>query len=113
MSCVAFPRFIMGTSNSVMLPILQQAQTSKYFNVASFTFLIYDWFLTIDSELAFIWNQRWNLGTLLYVLTRYSAFADMGIFLYSAVGYSIPPSVCDIVIDVSTWMFFFGISIAR
>ncbi|KAF8892293.1 hypothetical protein BD779DRAFT_1512102, partial [Infundibulicybe gibba] len=96
-----------------MLPLLQQAQTSTYFNVASFALLIHDWFLTIDSELAFVWSPGRNLGTVLYFLTRYPAFIDTAVFLYSALGYSIPSPVCDIVVDVSTWMFLFGIAIAE
>ncbi|KAF8873945.1 hypothetical protein BD779DRAFT_1568372, partial [Infundibulicybe gibba] len=74
---------------------------------------VYDWFLTIDSELAFIWDPKWNLGTLLYFLTRYPTFIDTAVLLYSAAGYSIPPPVCNIVIVVSYWMFLFGISVAE
>ncbi|KAF8892288.1 hypothetical protein BD779DRAFT_105388 [Infundibulicybe gibba] len=103
----------MSTSNSAMVVLLQQTQTSTYFNVASFAVLIHDWFLTVDSELTFVWGPRWNLGTLLYFLTRYTAFVDTPIFLYSAVGYSIPPPVCDSIVNVSTWMFLFGISVAE
>ncbi|KAF8892302.1 hypothetical protein BD779DRAFT_106400 [Infundibulicybe gibba] len=81
--------------------------------VASIVVLIHDWFLTIDSELTFIWNVRWNLGTLLYFFTRYPAFVDTGVYLYSAIGYSISPPVCDLVMAVSCWMFLFGIGVSE
>ncbi|KAF8873952.1 hypothetical protein BD779DRAFT_1568403 [Infundibulicybe gibba] len=74
---------------------------------------IYDWFLTIDSELTFIWNPKWNLGTLLYFFTRYPTFIDTAVMLYSAAGYSIPPPVCNLAIAVSYWMFLFGIVVAE
>ncbi|KAF8873954.1 hypothetical protein BD779DRAFT_280047 [Infundibulicybe gibba] len=103
----------MSASSGAALRFLQQARTPAYFSVTSVSVLIYDWFLTIDSELAFIWNPKWNLGTLLYFLTRYPTFIDTAVFLYSAVGYSIPPPVCNLVIGVSYWMFLFGILVAE
>ncbi|KAF8867561.1 hypothetical protein BD779DRAFT_136891 [Infundibulicybe gibba] len=103
----------MGTPNSATPLFLQQAQTAVHFDVASVAVSVYDWFLTIDSELAFIWDPKWNLGTLLYFLTRYPTFIDTAVLLYSAAGYSIPPPVCNIVIVVSYWMFLFGISVAE
>ncbi|KAF8873948.1 hypothetical protein BD779DRAFT_1568386, partial [Infundibulicybe gibba] len=91
--------------------------------VASVAVLIYDWFLTIDSELAFIWDPKWNLGTLLYFLTRYPAFIDTAVYLYSksdsmncsrrhashlqgVTGYSIPSPVCNLVVAMSACRLF-------
>ncbi|KAF8882878.1 hypothetical protein BD779DRAFT_1541983 [Infundibulicybe gibba] len=93
--------------------LLQQAQTTTYFNVASIVVLVHDWFLTIDSELAFIWNAKWNLGTFLYILTRYPAFIDTAVYLYGAIGHAIPVPVCGLVMAVSGWMFLFGFGISE
>ncbi|KAF8892300.1 hypothetical protein BD779DRAFT_106140 [Infundibulicybe gibba] len=100
----------MSTSNSLAgLLALQDGQAAKYYysNVSSAIVLIYDWLLTIDSELAFVWNPRWNLGTLLYLLTRYSAFINAAVYLYGTVGYSIPPSVCGVFVSMSAWVLLF------
>ncbi|KAF8869076.1 hypothetical protein BD779DRAFT_796373 [Infundibulicybe gibba] len=79
--------------------------------VASIVVLIHDWFLTIDSELTFVWNVRWNLGTLLYFFTRYPPLSTQG--FTCAIGYSISPPVCDLVMAVSCWMFLFGIGVSE
>ncbi|KAF8890982.1 hypothetical protein BD779DRAFT_221734 [Infundibulicybe gibba] len=100
-------------------PSLQQEQTLDifgYFSVVSVVILIHDWFLTIESELAFIWNPKWNLGTLLYFLTRYPAFVDTAILFYNGVtGYHsmLPPPVSALLWDVSDWMILFGIAVAE
>ncbi|KAF8892297.1 hypothetical protein BD779DRAFT_105858 [Infundibulicybe gibba] len=92
---------------------LQQAQIVTYFNVASVVVLVHDWFLTIDSEFAFVWSQKWNLGTILYFFTRYPAFVDTAVHLYGATGYSMPVSVCNLVMSVSSWMFLFGVGFSE
>ncbi|KAF8890983.1 hypothetical protein BD779DRAFT_221787 [Infundibulicybe gibba] len=97
-------------------PSLQTLEVLGYFNAVSIVILIHDWFLTIEYELAFIWNPKWNLGTLLYLLTRYPAFVDTAILFYSGVaGYFgiLSPPVRALLWDVSTWMTLFGIGVAE
>ncbi|KAF8869981.1 hypothetical protein BD779DRAFT_1792266 [Infundibulicybe gibba] len=97
-------------------PSLQTLEALGYFNAVSIVILIHDWFLTIEYELAFIWNPKWNLGTLLYLLTRYPAFVDTAILFYGGVvGYFgiLSPPVHALLWDVSTWMTLFGIAVAE
>ncbi|KAF8885605.1 hypothetical protein BD779DRAFT_1532698 [Infundibulicybe gibba] len=86
---------LMVVFNNTTLLLAQQAQFAA----------VYDWFLTIDSE--------WNIGTLLYAFTRYPAFADTAISLYSVAAHSIPIPVCHLLLNVFPWMFLFGVVISE
>ncbi|KAF8868496.1 hypothetical protein BD779DRAFT_1635113 [Infundibulicybe gibba] len=83
--------------------------------LAAYLVQIYDWFLTVESELAFIWSPKWNLGTLLYFLTRYPAFVDTAILFYISTGYynTLSPPVRPLLWGVSGWVFLLGIVVAE
>ncbi|KAG2055742.1 hypothetical protein BDR06DRAFT_953564, partial [Suillus hirtellus] len=49
-------------------------QTAKYCNVASLGVLIFDYFLTLEPEIRWTWNRRWNVARVLFVISRYMAF---------------------------------------
>ncbi|KAF8890978.1 hypothetical protein BD779DRAFT_221592 [Infundibulicybe gibba] len=84
--------------------------------VVSVVVLIHDWFLTIESEFTFIWNPKWNLGTLLYFFARYPAFVDTAIFFYGGVPRyynTLSPPVRALLSDVTDSMILFGIGVAE
>ncbi|KLO13135.1 hypothetical protein SCHPADRAFT_940609 [Schizopora paradoxa] len=54
----------------------------KYVNLASATLLTYDTIINIEEEVNFIWRNHWNLGTWLYLATRYLAFVDTSTMLF-------------------------------
>ncbi|KAG1786795.1 uncharacterized protein HD556DRAFT_1016122 [Suillus plorans] len=60
-------------------------QTSKYFNVAGLGVLIFDYFLTLEPEIRWTWNRRWNITRILFVISRYMAFAAAGMTSYAAI----------------------------
>ena len=37
---------------------------------------VYDYVLTIESEVKLVWYAQWNLTKLLFLVSRYSAFVD-------------------------------------
>jgi len=37
---------------------------------------VYDWLLTLPREVKYIWRARWNWSKALYLLTRYTPFAN-------------------------------------
>ncbi|KAG2055741.1 hypothetical protein BDR06DRAFT_311641 [Suillus hirtellus] len=49
-------------------------QTAKYCNVAGLGILIFDYFLTLEPEIRWTWNRRWNITRILFVVSRYMAF---------------------------------------
>lgn len=60
-------------------------QTSKYCNVAGLGVLIFDYFLTLEPEVRWTWNRRWNVIRVLFVISRYMAFAAAGMTAYAAI----------------------------
>ncbi|KAJ7235113.1 hypothetical protein B0H12DRAFT_1238888 [Mycena haematopus] len=45
--------------------------------------LLYDWLLTLQSEIEYIWMQRMSFGKVLYFLNRYLVIIDLVILLNS------------------------------
>jgi hypothetical protein len=43
---------------------------------------VFDWLLTFDTEVKHVWNVPWNLGRILYLVTRYLVFVDASLLLY-------------------------------
>ncbi|KAF9265644.1 hypothetical protein L218DRAFT_957243 [Marasmius fiardii PR-910] len=62
---------------------------------AGLVVLIYDYFLTLGSEISFAWTRGpWNLGKVLFFLVRYPAFVSAGLRFHSNTSRSIPLSSC-------------------
>ncbi|KAG0691822.1 hypothetical protein DFH29DRAFT_935253 [Suillus ampliporus] len=60
-------------------------QTAKYCNVAGLGVLIFDYFLTLEPEVRWTWNKRWNVSRVIFVISRYMPFAAAGMTSYAAV----------------------------
>ncbi|KAG1735116.1 uncharacterized protein EDB91DRAFT_1250644 [Suillus paluster] len=60
-------------------------QTAKYCNVAGLGVLIFDYFLTLEPEVRWTWNRRWDVGRIVFVLARYMPFAAAGMTSYAAI----------------------------
>ncbi|KAG0700710.1 hypothetical protein DFH29DRAFT_607117 [Suillus ampliporus] len=60
-------------------------QTAKYCNVAGLGLLIFDYFLTLESEVRWTWSRRWNVSRVIFVLARYTPFAAAGMTAYAAI----------------------------
>ncbi|OJA17249.1 hypothetical protein AZE42_12567, partial [Rhizopogon vesiculosus] len=41
------------------------------FTTAGHTFLVYDYFLTLDDEISYIWNSPWTVVKVLFLVNRY------------------------------------------
>ncbi|KAG1807678.1 uncharacterized protein BJ212DRAFT_1303387 [Suillus subaureus] len=57
-------------------------QTAKYCNVGGLGVLIFDYFLTLEPEVQWTWNTRWNVSRVLFVISRYMAFVAAGMTSY-------------------------------
>ncbi|KAF8633160.1 hypothetical protein AX17_004661 [Amanita inopinata Kibby_2008] len=52
-----------------------------YADAASITVLFFDYFLTLDLEVAFIWGSKWSFIKLLYLIVRYMPMTTLSIVL--------------------------------
>ncbi|KAF8582157.1 hypothetical protein K439DRAFT_169662 [Ramaria rubella] len=57
-------------------------QVGSFCDLASIAVLTYDYFLTLDLEINLIWGTPWNIGKVLYFLTKYSVFIESGLLLF-------------------------------
>ncbi|KAI9464664.1 hypothetical protein HD554DRAFT_1243373 [Boletus coccyginus] len=56
---------------SVPPKFLEQLFIRKSFAFAGYTFLIYDYFLTLSLEVAYIWDDPWTVVKILFLISRY------------------------------------------
>ncbi|KAL0948995.1 hypothetical protein HGRIS_009094 [Hohenbuehelia grisea] len=61
---------------------LHRLQIITYLHVCCTGLLIYDYLLTFADEIRYVWNAPWNLGKILFFLTRYPVFVDTSLTLY-------------------------------
>ncbi|KAJ8594313.1 hypothetical protein M405DRAFT_784766 [Rhizopogon salebrosus TDB-379] len=109
----------MVTSNSTLpAPYLTAAindqQVVKYLSVIGPTILVYDWLLTIDSELTHVWSRRWGIIEILYIITRYLPFVDTPVMLIYHF-YLVNPSIetCHVALTAQVLMYGFGFVISQ
>ncbi|KAH8827455.1 hypothetical protein DL96DRAFT_1710578 [Flagelloscypha sp. PMI_526] len=47
------------------------------FEFAALAILVWDWLITLDTEIRLVWPSRWTLGKVLFFFTRYMSLADV------------------------------------
>ncbi|EGN93757.1 hypothetical protein SERLA73DRAFT_189518 [Serpula lacrymans var. lacrymans S7.3] len=71
-----------ATSSSISF--LWGLQVSSYFNVAGFAILVYDYCITLETEMRCIWGTRWNTLRITFGVARYLPFAIAALDIYFA-----------------------------
>ncbi|KAJ8697741.1 hypothetical protein PTI98_004515 [Pleurotus ostreatus] len=92
---------------------LQLMRQSSYIPIASGALLGYDYILTVYDERNLVWQAKWSVGKVLFLLTRYPTFVDVGMAIYHNIAPSIPPETCVLLYNVSGWMVIIGMIIAE
>ncbi|KAF8505204.1 hypothetical protein BU17DRAFT_101143 [Hysterangium stoloniferum] len=57
-------------------------QNVTYLDIVAAAVLMYDYLLTVEREARLVWPVPWNVGKILFFLTRYPVFADTFMVLY-------------------------------
>ncbi|KAF9465297.1 hypothetical protein BDZ94DRAFT_389547 [Collybia nuda] len=65
-----------------ILKAFSELQLSTYIFMSGTAFLVTDWFFTLDLEVQYAWNGTWNIGRILFFLTRYSPFFELALRMY-------------------------------
>jgi len=74
--------------------------------------LVYDYLLTIEREARLVWPVPWNIGKVLYFLTRYPVFADTFMVLYHQFAI-LDPATCDALYKTIGFLLGVGTLIAE
>jgi len=81
--------------------------------LAATSLLVYDYFLTLDSEVTLMWSSKLSLMKILYFYTRYSAFIDVPLVLYYQVKTDISAVDCKRIYLSASWLVVVGIIVAE
>ncbi|KAF9005410.1 hypothetical protein BDQ17DRAFT_346731 [Cyathus striatus] len=84
-----------------------------YLTVASVTIFLYDYFLTLGSEIDLIWSSPWNAVKILYFLARYMPFIDLINMAYHHFTYGLSEMSCTASYKATGWLFLVGMSVAE
>jgi len=44
---------------------------------------VYDWLTALDREVEHIWQSKWSVSKILFIISRYGTFIDLPIFIAS------------------------------
>ncbi|KAJ3785509.1 hypothetical protein GGU10DRAFT_354742 [Lentinula aff. detonsa] len=80
-----------STINSVFV---QDGYVTQYTNLAGSTLLFYDYLLTLDDEIEFIWKKSWSIGKVLFIISRYYSLIASVLINNMALFQSLTESEC-------------------
>ncbi|KAF9012120.1 hypothetical protein BDZ89DRAFT_484468 [Hymenopellis radicata] len=98
---------------ATLLTSLQRVQVFAYVQVASCAVIAYDYVLTFQDEVRLIWAAPWNLGKILFFLTRYPIFAGQFLALYSAHSGEVSDGECTALYMAYAWLLFLGVTVGE
>jgi len=87
-------------------------QTVTYVDLVAATLVIYDYVLTFRDEVELVWSTKWNIGKVLFVATRYPAFADTAMVLLHQFAV-LSARQCGFIYRAIGWMLGAGIGVAE
>ncbi|EPQ54610.1 hypothetical protein GLOTRDRAFT_139156 [Gloeophyllum trabeum ATCC 11539] len=82
--------------------VLADIQVVNYVNAAAFAWLAYDILLTLGDEVQTVWNSRWTLAKVLYLLLRYLIAITLMVNLVVDTRTDLTEKVC------TQWMRFYA-----
>ncbi|TDL28069.1 hypothetical protein BD410DRAFT_342236 [Rickenella mellea] len=106
------------TSNTSTVEILADIyanyQVSKYITMVSFSILIWDYLITLESEIKLIWPARGSSSKVLFLINRYFAFFEPVLLMLVTITFHEPERYfCTRGLQVSTLLSAFGFMIAQ
>ncbi|KAH7921435.1 hypothetical protein BV22DRAFT_1132265 [Leucogyrophana mollusca] len=75
----------MSTAPADSVSQLVGLQTAKYFTIAASALLVFDYCITFQSEVHWIWGRRWDVTRIMFTISRYLTFAAAFMTSYAAV----------------------------
>ncbi|KAF9442950.1 hypothetical protein P691DRAFT_779143, partial [Macrolepiota fuliginosa MF-IS2] len=102
-----------------LLQIIQELTTGtehyrnvKNLTIASMVIMIFDWLLTFEMEVSYIWKAPWNVMKILYILSRYTPFVDVTILVFFESGDGLTVETCRKLYLCAAGMYYVGMGIA-
>ncbi|KAF8974258.1 hypothetical protein BDZ97DRAFT_1647266 [Flammula alnicola] len=74
---------------------------------------IVDYIQTLDLEIALIWNAKWSIVKMLFLIARYPTFLDISLVLYVTLSHHQSDKNCAVAYDISSVITLIGIGAAE
>ncbi|KAF8994891.1 hypothetical protein BDQ17DRAFT_1251259, partial [Cyathus striatus] len=74
---------------------------------------LFDYFLTLGSEIDLIWPSPWNTVKVLFFLARYTPFIDLFNMAYHHFTYGLSERNCAASYHATGWLFLLGVSVTE
>ncbi|EJD03598.1 uncharacterized protein FOMMEDRAFT_27543 [Fomitiporia mediterranea MF3/22] len=81
--------------------------------VMSVTLLAYDFLLTFIDEVRLIWPAKWNMGKVMFFLTRYPVFLEVISILIRIMYPNFRPTLCKPIYQAGAWAMLMGVIVAE
>ncbi|EGO28793.1 hypothetical protein SERLADRAFT_459596 [Serpula lacrymans var. lacrymans S7.9] len=88
---------------------VSQLQMVNYVEVSATALFIFEYFLTLDDEIKFIWGAQWGIAKSLFVLARYIPFLSLPLAMYYFLGTHVDPDACNPIVETVTTLYVLGI----
>lgn len=92
---------------------MAQVFTRELFTAANVALLAYDYLITLDVEMKFVWSSPWFIGLPLYYINRYMPLVDEILLLYYVKGKLTSSKTCESVFNTSLSMVMISASAAH
>ncbi|KAJ8508588.1 hypothetical protein ONZ45_g9153 [Pleurotus djamor] len=94
--------------------VVNDIRIVKSLDVASGALLIYDYLITLDMEVQYMWSQkRWSPLRALFFFTRYNALVDVPISLFGQFIGGLDERSCSLLFKYFAWSFVISSSLAE
>ncbi|KAF8584982.1 hypothetical protein K439DRAFT_1095261 [Ramaria rubella] len=80
--------------------------------VACGALLAFEYLLTLDREIFYVWGSKWSLGKIIFFLNRYGPVADTVLAIYILTGVK-DQETCPVLARAILWLFVSGMFISE
>jgi len=78
-----------------LIVLIEGGDRARCLAIASFTMVVYDYFLTLDDEIRYFWTGKWSMSRVLYLLNRYLPPISLTLGLISFLAPGLSTEFCD------------------
>ncbi|KAF8998703.1 hypothetical protein BDQ17DRAFT_1361808 [Cyathus striatus] len=81
--------------------------------VASVAILVFDYFLTFELEMKYIWSTKWSIPNLMFLFTRYLPFVESCVLFFRIFSSGLSTETCNQAYKVNALLILVGIIVAE
>ncbi|KAJ6511481.1 hypothetical protein C8R47DRAFT_735959 [Mycena vitilis] len=103
----------MDTASKQIVLLASRLRTINSMHVVNATILLFDYIVTLDAEISFMWSSKWSLAKVLFFLTRYSPVFDVPVEMYYSLVSNLEFEYCSQLHAAASWGTLFGMAVSE